>query len=341
MRSRSLWAGLAIVLIGGLWLVRLGSTNRPAPVNAPTEPPPKAPALPIEAIDAAGIDNLFRLGPRLYSGSEPHGRAGFAALKTLGVRTILSVDGAKTDVATAGEFGMRYVHLPIGYDGIPDEQALKMIKAVGELPGPIFIHCHHGKHRGPAAAAIIGRATEGWTAAQAVDWLQTAKTSPHYAGLYRSVTEFVAPTADALANVPAEFPETAEVRPLVDAMVAIDVHWEELTAIRAAGFRAPPEHPDIEPAHEAKLLYEQFQELLRSEETAGYGAEFARILEESAQAAENLEAALRHLAEGRNEAILKQANQAWQAAADRCTECHREFRDRSTFYRVSPEASKW
>jgi hypothetical protein len=328
MRSHYLWAGLAVVLVGGLVLGRLGSTNRPAPDDTPPEPPPADQALPVEAIDAVGIGNLFRLGPELYSGSEPHGRAGFAALNALGVRTILSVDGARTDVATAGEFGMRYVHLPIGYDGIPNEQALRMIKAVRELPGPIFIHCHHGKHRGPAAAAIICRATESWTAAQAVDWLQTAKTSPHYVGLYRSVTEFVVPGVDVLANIPADFPETAEVPPLVDAMVAIDAHWEELTAIRAAGFRAPPEHPDIEPAHEAKLLHEQFQELLRSEETDGYGTEFARILEESAQAAGRLEAALRRLADNRDETTLQQADRAWQAVADRCTGCHREFRDR-------------
>lgn len=52
------------------------------------------------------------------------------------------------------KFGLRYVHLPHGYDGVPADRTKELAKAVRELEGPIFIHCHHGKHRSPAAAAV-------------------------------------------------------------------------------------------------------------------------------------------------------------------------------------------
>ena len=54
------------------------------------EPPAKPERLHVE-----GIENLFRLGPRLYSGGQPEGDGGFTALKSLGIKTIITVDGAR------------------------------------------------------------------------------------------------------------------------------------------------------------------------------------------------------------------------------------------------------
>ena len=91
---------------------------------------------------------------RLYSGSEPHGEEGIASLKELGVKTIVSVDGAKPAVETARKYGMRYVHIPIGYDGVPEEAGQSLARLMREAETPIYVHCHHGKHRGPAAVAV-------------------------------------------------------------------------------------------------------------------------------------------------------------------------------------------
>ena len=43
--------------------------------------------------------------------------------------------------------------------------------AVAALPGPVFVHCHHGMHRGPAAAAVCAMSKEGWDRRQALAWL--------------------------------------------------------------------------------------------------------------------------------------------------------------------------
>ena len=144
MTRRFLWAGLSLLSVA---LASLAATpqERPSDESRPRRARPGTP----ERLEIRGIENTFRLSPRLYSGGDPHGVEALAALKELGVRTIISVDGATPDVETARKLGLRYVHLPIGYDGVPREQAVRLVQAVKTLPGPVYVHCHHGKHRGP------------------------------------------------------------------------------------------------------------------------------------------------------------------------------------------------
>ena len=217
---------------------------------------PAAVALPPERLDLPGVENAYRLSPRLYSGGEPRGKQAFAALKALGIKTVISVDGATPDAETARRYGIRYVHLPAGYDGIPREQAVRIIKAARTLSGPVFVHCHHGKHRGPAAVAICGLANEAWTKEQAVSWLERAGTATDYRGLYEAARGFAPPTATELERAGGEFPERAKVPAFVEIMVRVDGHWDRLKAIQKADFKPPADHPDLDPPHEALQLTE-------------------------------------------------------------------------------------
>jgi protein tyrosine phosphatase (PTP) superfamily phosphohydrolase (DUF442 family) len=287
--------------------------------------PAEGPAAP-EKIPIPGIENVYRLSPRLYSGGEPGGAPGLSALKGLGIRTVISVDGARPDVEAARALGLRYVHLPIGYDGVPREQAVRIIKAVQTLPGPVYVHCHHGKHRSPAAAAVCGLATEGWTEERALRWLQQAGTSPDYRGLHDASRGFTPPTAQEWERAGAEFPERAEVPALVEMMVAIEQRWDHLQAIRKAGFRAPVDHPDLDPPHEALQLTEHFRELARLDETKDRGEPFVRAMDAAERQAAGLEAALRSsgsTTEGRRE-----VEAVFLAVGKGCTSCHARFRDK-------------
>ncbi len=139
-----------------------------------------------EKIDDARLVNSFRIHEKVISGGEPHGEEAFAALAELGVKTVISVDGAKPEVALAKKHGMRYVHLPHSYDGVPAERAKELAKAVRDLPGPVYIHCHHGKHRSPAAAAVACVGAGLLPPSNALKVLETAGTSKSYRGLYQS-----------------------------------------------------------------------------------------------------------------------------------------------------------
>ena len=281
--------------------------------------------------DLPGVHNLFALGTNVYSGSTPEGEEGFAALQELGVKTIISVDGAKPDVDLAKKHGMRYVHLPHGYDGISTNLQLQLAKAGESLKGPIYVHCHHGKHRGPTAAAVICMARENWTSDQADAWLRAAGTSTNYPGLYDAVKTFKKPSAASLQAASCDFPETAKVSGLVEAMVGIDERWENLRAVRAAGYLSPKHHPDIKPANEAVILWEHYREGQRLSDAAGHGANFVARLETAEAEVREAERLLRLYAIDAKPDIRAQLDKSFDAMGKACASCHKAFRNGAGF----------
>jgi protein tyrosine phosphatase (PTP) superfamily phosphohydrolase (DUF442 family) len=276
---------------------------------------------------AAGLHNVHRVSDKLYSGSSPEGDEGFRSLKELGIKTVLSVDGARPDVELARQHGLRYVHLPIGYDGITREQALRLARAVRDLPGPIYLHCHHGKHRGPAAAAVAHLfLDERCGAEDAVAVMRRAGTDPRYKGLYAAPAALRRPTQEELDRVPARFPEVAEVAATAQIMVRIDERWEHLKLVKAAGWRAPREHPDIDPAHEVLQLVEHYREMARVPATKARPDEFRTWLLTAEEVAVALEKVLRAgRAKGRMD--FATAEKVFARAGASCTRCHARYRD--------------
>jgi protein tyrosine phosphatase (PTP) superfamily phosphohydrolase (DUF442 family) len=304
----------------GLVVATAGCQYRHEPLVAPP------PATQVQPLDSPCLHNVFRVSDRIYSGGSPDGPDGFAALAKLGVKTIVSVDGATPDVEAAGQHGLRYVHLPVGYDGIPRNRVLALAKAAATLPGPIYVHCHHGKHRGPAAVAVIQMCTDPtWDAGRADAWLKVAGTDPRYAGLTRLPHAFVRPTAEELARAPAEFPAVASVTDLTRMMVDVDARWENLKLVKAAGWTVPKDHPDIDPPHEAVQLREHYREAARLEAVRQRGPAFTKLLGDAEESAATLEQVLRA-----KPVDAVWAGRAFAGVAAACAACHDRFRDRPT-----------
>lgn len=270
---------------------------------------------PIEKIADESLHNLIRLSPKIYSGSEPVGQEAFARLSELGIRTIVSVDGIVPDVENARRHGLRYVHIPIGYDGIDRHAGLSIARVMRDAQGPIYFHCHHGRHRGPAVAAVACIADGTWDNATARGILEAAGTSPNYAGLWRDVAGYQVPSAS--TELP-ELVEVAKVDSVVEAMAKIGRTFDNLILLRDANWETPKSSPDLVAADEALLLEEGFRELGRmpSEEKIPY----AEMIGE----AENLSQSLR-------KAIVDQdrpaATAAILAVEASCKSCHRKHRD--------------
>jgi protein tyrosine phosphatase (PTP) superfamily phosphohydrolase (DUF442 family) len=291
-----------------------------APVLGAAEVAPRALALP-------GIENAYQVSERILAGGQPEGDEAFAALRERGVRTLVSVDGARPDVERAARFGLRYIHLPHGYDGIPTNTVLSLIRAAEVSEGSLFLHCHHGRHRGPAAAAVLCQATAGWTTNEAVRWMKRAGTAPDYAGLYRVNTAFQAPARTLLDGVPTNFPSVARVSGLVEGMVELDRRWEHLKAAEKAGWRVPPDHPDLVPAREALLLHEAYRELRHSGEVRRHGPDFVRELAEAADTAAELHALLKEHPLPLSGPLIPQAAALFRAAGRQCAACHQQHRN--------------
>jgi len=275
---------------------------------------------PAKPVPSATMQNVFQLEDGLYSGSAPETDAAFAELAKLGVKTIVSVDGSKPNVELAHQYGLHYVHLPIGYDGVPQQRSAEFVKVLREADGPIYFHCHHGKHRGPAAAAAACVAAKGWTNERALAFLQEAGTAAEYAGLFRDVRAYRPPTPEELAHVPARLPEIAKTPPLVDTMVSIDERFDALKALQKSGWSTPLGKPTS--AEAATLLWEQFRELQRDPALESHGADFQKKL----AAAEDSVAALRTLL---NDASSPKTarDDAMKAATESCNVCHKAHRN--------------
>lgn len=275
----------------------------------------------------AGLHNVFRISANLYSGSSPDGVDGFRSLQKLGIKTVISVDGMRPDVTTAHQFNMRYVHIPFGYDGIPREQILRLARAVRDLPGPVYVHCHHGQHRGPAAAAAIHLCLDKTcTVSQAVAEMRRAGTDPHYTGLYAVPKTLIRPTPEDLDRVPADFPEIAPIADLAQFMVAIDARWDSMKLIRAAGWKTPADHPDLDPPHEALQLAEQFREAGRLEQVQKRPEEFRHWLAKATAKVNQFEEVLR-LDKDKGSVDPAAVEQAFQKTGAACTHCHAKYRD--------------
>lgn len=284
--------------------------------------PKEAPAPAKGGEDVGHMHNVHRITPRLWRGSQPEVEADFAALAERGIKVIVSVDGARPQADLARKHGLRYVHIPMGYNGIARAKEVLLFKVFSTLDGPFYVHCHHGKHRGPAACAVGLVGVEGWTAEQAVAELKLAGTASKYEGLYAIPGAFVKPTAEELAQAPSEFPEAMPVPAFQEAMVEVDQGFARLMDVRKAGWKAPAEHPDVAPRHEATIFAQYLREMARRDEVAKAKPDFQGFLAAGEQAAWDLAKAL-------EAATLDAAaaEAAFQRVEGSCIECHKAYRD--------------
>jgi hypothetical protein len=274
-----------------------------------------------ERLGPPALDNLRQLAPGLWSGAAPSGDEAFQELARLGVKTVISVDGAKPDVEAARRQGLRTVHLPIGYDGVPPTRALELAKALKELPGPLYVHCHHGRHRGPAAAAVACVVAGKLDNDQAVEAMKKMGTGEEYLGLWSSARAARRADPELLRALSVEYAEVSAVPPLAEAMVLLDETFERLELCRRAGWKIPPEHPDAEPAHEALRTREILAEILRTDDLRARPADFRSWMEAARISAAELEARLR---EGSGAESIQKAHEKLRRS---CADCHKPYRN--------------
>jgi len=295
----------------------MGSSEVSEPGSGTALAIPFLPDGPTEA-DFPHLHNLLQVTDQIYSGAEPKDEQAFEELAKLGVKVIVSVDGATPQVELAAKHGIRYVHIPIGYDGIDSEAAKAFARAADELDEKTYVHCHHGKHRGPAGAAAICVARGDVDGELALKILEKAGTNKGYAGLWRDVASYQRPTADV------ELPplvSVAKVTSLAAAMAKIDRASDNLKLCQAAKWQTPADHPDIAPSQEALLLKEGFRETIRQlAESNDYDELFLAWMKESEEAATQLESALK---QPDAQAVETQFAQV----QEQCKRCHDEYRN--------------
>lgn len=264
------------------------------------------------------IENLLELAPGLYSGSEPSSQSHYQQLSTLGIKTVISVDAIAPDPDLAQAFGIRIVHLPIGYDGISNVRAVELAAAIEQLEHPIYLHCHHGKHRGPAALCV-GAIGAGMISRDDADQFMTqAGTSKNYSGLWTAARD-ASKLDDSLLSAPVDLPAKAPVSGFIEAMGTIDRLHDRLWDMAEDDWQTPSDHPDLSPTAVSGQIHDLLRALTDSEYVTTEGLTMKRLLDESIEAASDTESA-----------VLDQQDEVAMDALVRlnnsCTDCHDQFR---------------
>lgn len=302
--------------VGFVLAARSARQATPEEIAIMAEVPPTVKSL--HPMNAPGLHNVWRLGDHLYSGSSPDDDVAFATLARLGIKTVISVDGATPDVEMAHQFGLRYVHLPITYSSVPHETLVQLVRASRELPGPIYLHCHHGKHRGPAAAVSLWRCLDKTVSDdQAFATLKSLGTADRYQGLFSSVKETVLPKAAELAASQGNLPEVTPVPPLAKTMAEIDRMWDRVTATESDSTAVSMQLTI------AFDLAEHFREAARLAEAAD------DMRPGLNQTADELDLLAETIKSGLRDSLAPNAarTDAIARVKARCNECHAKFRD--------------
>lgn len=308
----------SLVVLAGLWVGVISCTSGPSAEDPESAQLASDSGLSFEQIESRDVHRLLRLSDQLLTGAEPKTEASYAELARLGVRTIVNVDGATPKLEMAKKYGLEYVHIPIGYDGITAEQSAAMVHVMRDREGPFYFHCHHGRHRGPAAAAIALMESTGCSAEQGLEVLTEAGTSEGYPGLWRDVRNFESPPAG--TQLP-ELVEIAHVGDFEGSMAKLDRTWDEMKLIQAAGFLSAADHPDLDPHNVARILRESLehaQEL--SDPLLSVELLYHDEMDKALAGARELEAVLL-------EDRIEDAQAPFDVVRQSCKACHVEFRD--------------
>lgn len=274
-----------------------------------------------------GLHNLYKLSDDIISGSEPEGAPAFEVLQKMGVKTILSVDGKAPDAALAARYGMRYVHVPIRYKGITEEERLEIIKTFRELQSPFYVHCFHGKHRGPAATAL-GRITlDQVSREQALaEMRQYFGTSKKYEGLYATIAYGDMPDDATTRSCAFDFSPAHTFKGFRQAMVDISRSFETAEKLSKNEWKAGEDHPDANALNEARRTAESFSQSLKLEEMAQQSEDFRHRMEVSAKDSAMLVQLLEKQSKG-DAAAGEQAKAVIKSIKASCKSCHSEYRN--------------
>jgi len=126
----------------------------------------KAPSVEVD------VNNFGKVTDFFYRGAQPK-EDEYEQLAALGVKTVIDLRNDPKDYAeaTARQFGLKYINLPMSDKNYPAEDADdKFLSLVNDKANhPVFVHCAGGRHRTGAMIAVFRMKMQGWDIEQAYD----------------------------------------------------------------------------------------------------------------------------------------------------------------------------
>lgn len=297
----------------------VGSGRAISPQQPPTHASNTATLPPgIQRRTVDGIENFIQVSDRVYSGGEPTA-AGLEHLQKLGVTILLSVDGLAPDREAAEKLGMKYVHIPMGYDGIEPQQIQNFVTLMAHHQGKLFVHCHHGKHRGPAAVAACLISSKEMSKEQAAQFMRGAGTSQEYKGLWKAIADL-----DVTQYQPQDFSRLLKASPeksMAQWMAELDRAWEVIIAEQ----KQPEAEIDVEQLAIVTQAFRESARVARASPENLYGD--LASLEHLIQWLDDCEKKTMAISDSSKDQAHEKARDAIRSLAKQCVDCHAQFRN--------------
>lgn len=150
--------------------------SSPAAAVAATSAPPgtaavasSGPLLPRD--DLPGLTNFAKVSDALYRGAQLTAE-GFKTLKSLGVKTVVSLRWLHSDRDLLAGTGLRYLRIEAKAWHPEDEDVSRALKVIEDPKNqPVFVHCQHGSDRTGTLVAAYRIVDQGWTREDAANEL--------------------------------------------------------------------------------------------------------------------------------------------------------------------------
>ncbi len=158
---------LAFLLLGAV-----STGDAPAQSTAPTTRPAHIAAAPEPM---RGVGNFAKVSPILYRGEQPTAE-GFAELKKIGVKTVVSLRNFHGDRDLMKGTGLQYIRINSNAWHPEEEDLIVFLKVLSDPANqPVFVHCAHGADRTGFMVASHRIVELGWTVDEAVEELHQFK----------------------------------------------------------------------------------------------------------------------------------------------------------------------
>jgi len=115
-----------------------------------------------------GLSNVGRVAPGVLRGAQP-GREGYAALKAMGVKTVIDMRTSESERKQVEAAGMSAIAIPIEMTREGLKEKVDRVVALMADPAnqPVYVHCRHGQDRTGIVVAAFRMKQQGWRLAEA------------------------------------------------------------------------------------------------------------------------------------------------------------------------------
>ncbi len=133
------------------------------------------------------IGNFYKLDDRVYRSEQPDNK-GFAELKAIGIKSVLSLREFHSD-DEGRDSGLMLYRVQMEAGDITIEQVVEALRILRDAEGPILIHCWHGSDRTGLVSAMYRIVYQGWPKEDAIDELMHGGYGYH--AMYKNIPEFI------------------------------------------------------------------------------------------------------------------------------------------------------